>query len=486
MLSALHASEMNLWPGHRRPFRPSRFSESGSTLLATLAILVITLIVVGAALTEALNRFRVSHQSLQWAQAGQAAEAGVEAALTSAQKDSWIVDGWSGLPGPPGAAAVTRLFTLSANVPDVGEITARVSVDQVAIGGANWLRIRSTGKADLTGDAFISLDASDALLRKLSLRHDRTDGTDVGANPRATRTVEILAAPIPKGLVSMPILLDQKLTMKGGWVDSFDSSNPAKSTNGSYDIAKRQSKGNVGINDTQGTSDLGGAYIYGDLSYSGASPAGTNNVQGLVSKPFNADIATVKDPVWTNYNLTPSAINKSATLIGGTKSSPARYKVSELTVSGGQQLTLSPKATGVESYIEVWVTGNFTTSGSGYVLEEAGVHATFYVAGDLTVSGSAFTVKSNVAANNIINLITPPSGSQQKVTVSGSGVFVGVINGPGADFTLSGNASFSGALIGKTMNISGGANVHYDEALNRNGTASGNHYQFRSWVEAVR
>jgi hypothetical protein len=163
----------------------------------------------------------------------------------------------------------------------------------------------------------------------------------------------------------------------------------------------------------------------------------------------------------------------------------ARYKVSELTVSGGKVLTLSPHATGAESYIEVWVTGDFTTSGSGYVLEEVGVHVTFYVAGNMTVSGSAFTVKSNVAGNNVVNLISPDPGVTQKVTVSGGGVFVGVINGPGADFTLSGSANFSGALIGKTMNLSGGS-IHYDEALNRNGTVLGNQYEFRSWVEAVR
>jgi hypothetical protein len=451
-----------------------------------LAILVITLVIVGAALTEALNRFRVSHQSLQWAQAGQAAEAGVEAALTTAQKASWVVDGWGSVPGPPGAAAVAKSFTFSTNVPDVGPITASVSVDQIAIDGANWLRIRSTGKADLSGASFVSLDAQDALLRKLSLRRDRTNGTFVGTNPRATRTVEILAAPIPKGLVGMAILLDQKLTMKGGWIDSFDSGNPEKSTNGSYDIAKRQSKGNVGINDTQGTSDIGGAYIYGDLAYNGVAPTGTDNVQGVISKPFEADITSVKPPVWKSYNLTPTIIKNSTTLTGGSKSTPARYKVTEINVGGGKVLTLAPHAPGAESYIEVWVSGDFTTSGSGYILEEAGVHVTFYIAGDMTISGSAFTVKSNVAANNIVNLITPDPGVQQKVTVSGGGTFVGVINGPGADFDISGSANFSGALIGKTMNVSGGASIHYDEALNRNGTAIGNQYQFRSWVEAVR
>ena len=63
--------------------------DSGSTIVAALTILTVTLVVVGAALFEASHRFRTSHQSSRWSQAGQAAEAGAEIALVTAQKDSW-------------------------------------------------------------------------------------------------------------------------------------------------------------------------------------------------------------------------------------------------------------------------------------------------------------------------------------------------------------------------------------------------------------
>ena len=147
-------------------------------------------------------------------------------------------------------------------------------------------------------------------------------------------------------------------------------------------------------------------------------------------------------------------------------------------------VSLSPHAAGAESYVEIWVTGDFTTSGSGYILQQPGVHVTYHIAGDITVSGSSFNNQSNIAANNIINVITPLSGSQT-VTVSGGGVFIGVLNAPGADITLSGSANYSGALIGKTINISGGASVHYDQAL-ANLTGNGCGYRVASWVEAVR
>ena len=56
---------------------------------------------------------------------------------------------------------------------------------------------------------------------------------------------------------------------------------------------------------------------------------------------------------------------------------------------------------------------------------------------------------------------------------------------PRGPTSISGSADFSGALIGKTMNISGGASVHYDQAL-ANMAGSGYGYKVASWVEAVR
>jgi hypothetical protein len=137
--------------------------------------------------------------------------------------------------------------------------------------------------------------------------------------------------------------------------------------------------------------------------------------------------------------------------------------------------------------VEIWVTGDFTTSGSGYITQQPHVHVTYYIAGDVTVSGSAFVNQSNIAENNIVNVITPAVGTTQKVTVSGSGVFIGGLNAPAADITLSGSANYSGAVIGKTINISGGASIHFDAALSRSGgSGSGGSYSVASWVEAVR
>ena len=121
----------------------------------------------------------------------------------------------------------------------------------------------------MSGGAVASKDARDTELRKLSLRSDRTDGSSVGTAPRATRTVEVLAEPLARSPFKRILLLDQSLNMSGGgWIDSFDSGDTTKSTNGLYDVAKRQSNGNIVINDSTGT-DLASISIYGNLGYKG-------------------------------------------------------------------------------------------------------------------------------------------------------------------------------------------------------------------------
>lgn len=465
---------------HARPsFLKKKWGKRGSATLIALGIVAVTLTVLSTTLIEASHRYRTSGHSLRWAQAGQAAEAGADITMLTAKNGSWTADGWSSAPGNPGAAAISKTFTLDS----AGGITAVVTVDKVAVGSNNWLRIRSTGKATLYGGAISGVDENDVALRKVSLRTDRTTGAALSA-PQSTRTVEILGK--PGSIFTGALLLNKKFNMSGGGViDSFDSSDPTKSTNGLYDITKRQSNGNIGDNDTQGASDLKSTYIYGNVSYSGPAIANTGNVQGTITTPFSKPTTDVAAPAWTSYNATPTVIGSSMTLTGGTQSSPALYKVSSVNVPGGKVLTLAPYASGQESYIEIWVTGDFTTSGSGYIVQQPGVHVTYHIEGDVTVSGSSFNNQSNLAANCSVELVTPPAGTTQKVTISGGGNFIGTMNAPAADFTISGSANFSGAMIGKTMLISGGASLHYDEGLMNSGSGGGA-YTFASEVEAVR
>jgi hypothetical protein len=468
---------------HAPSLRASRRRESGSAVLAALLILAVTLIAVGDALFEASHRFRTSHHSSRWAQAGQAAEAGADIGMMTANKASWVADGWSGAPGSPGTSAVTKTVTLDSGVTNTGPISATISVDTVSISSAQWLRIRSTGTADASGGARAGIDKADVLLRKMDLRKNRNTGATLSA-PQATRTVEVLAK--PKSTFTMGLVSKGAINMSGGAViDSFDSSNSAKSTNGQYDVTKRQSNGKVGVIDTQSASDLRSQYVYGSIAYSGAAIANTSNVTGGTSTPFSKTITNPSVPTWTTFNASPTSIATTMTLTGGTASSPALYKVSSVNLSGSNVLTLAPYAANQQSYVEIWVTGNFQTSGSSYILQQAGVHATYHIQGSLNISGGSFVNQTNLAANNTVEIIPPAGGGTQSAQISGSGSFVGTLNAPGADVNYSGSAHFSGAMIVKTLLMSGGASLHYDEAL-ASGSGSGGSYTFGSLVEAVR
>ncbi len=476
----------------RLPMKPNTLKrplaiQSGSALLAALAILALTSIIVGAALFEAGSRFRTAQHSSRWLQASHAAEGGAELALMSAQKNAWVANGWSGAPGAPGAPAVVKTFPLSDGVPATVPISASVSVEKITMATTQWLRIRSTGQADISGGAVADLDRQDVMLRKLSLRNDRATGGSV-AVPRATRTLEILAEPIWRSPFRRAMLLDKKINMRAvSSIDSFDSGDPTKSTNGQYDAAKRQSKGNIGVNDSEGLSDLLDSIIYGNLEYSGPAILNTGGVQGTVTTPFTEPPDPVPKPVWTTFNPLPTVITSTMTLMGGTEAAPACYKVSSVDLPGSEVLTIIPHAAGQESYVEIWVTGDFNISGSGEIHSLPGVHVTYHVEGDIAITGSAFVNETNVAANNILNAVTPPIGTTRTVTLSGAGQFIGAINAPGFDFAINGSSDVFGALIGKTMSFGSSANIHYDEALmNFTGSGSRLNYRVRSWVEAVR
>jgi len=100
---------------------------------------------------------------------------------------------------------------------------------------------------------------------------------------------------------------------------------------------------------------------------------------------------------------------------------------------------------------------------------------------DITVSGTSYNNIGGQAADLTIYAYGP-SGS--KVTVSsGSANFVGAIDAPNYDTTISGGADYVGALISNTLTMSGGSSFHYDESLNKGGSSTGGNYAFASWFE---
>jgi len=493
-------------------------NDRASVLMTVILTISILTTICATSLYVATQNANSGAQAASWQQALGGAESGIDqaiAALNTGTWTSWVTMNGSvpNLQPSPGASATPAtgpptstqfnyvassiasqvagygvngsLTTSSEGNPAVSMWTTLDTGGLPVDGNGNqWYRIRATGTASTSGPVRISNQALDNDLRKISLRFDRRSSNAI-SSPQATRTIEVVVQALPQSTWVRGITLKGSITMSGGGIiDSFNSGDPFKSTGGQYDVTKRQSHGDVGTLNS-GTSNLNSTYVYGSLGYSGAAVKNTTHVQGTISTPFNASVPSTSDPVWSagSWNSSVTQVNGTVTLTAGTQSSPTRYKLSQINVSGGNVLTIAANGAGTDGYVEIWVTGKMTTSGTGYITQDSTVHATYYVDNDITVSGNGYDNESGVANNVIINGV----GTGHKATVSGNGATIGVLNAPGFDVTISGNGGMDGALVGSTLTISGGAGFHYDEALGTNGTSStiGN-YAFASWFEDTR
>ena len=87
---------------------------------------------------------------------------------------------------------------------------------------------------------------------KISLLREARTKTAV-STPRAIRRVELIALPVARSIWARALLMRNTINMSGsGVIDSFDSTNPFKSTGGLYGVAKRQSHGDVGTANSTG------------------------------------------------------------------------------------------------------------------------------------------------------------------------------------------------------------------------------------------
>jgi len=496
-------------------------AQPGSVLITTLLTITILTLICATSLYVASQNANAGMQTASWQQALTGAESGVDQAIRALNTSSW--SGWYNITGTVPTAQPTPSATPAATgTPASGHYNYRVTtstsptvtlsgisgttpqpegnaaiwgwvtVDTGTMGvdsnGNQWYRIRSTGVAGTNGLFRASNNKLDNDLRNtISLRFNRKSNTAIGnlggsAPPQATRSIEVIMQPLTTSIWARGITLANAITMSGGaFIDSFDPTNAFKSTNGLWDVTKRQNHGEIAMSDSTG-SDLKGSYVYGNLSYNGPAVKNTSNVAGTISTPGPGSPPAVSSPGWTSGYTNKGTWSGTDTIAAGNKSNPARYKYNSLTVPGGGVLTISGPNNGTDNnYIEIWVTGKFTTSGSGVINQDPKVHTTVYVGDDITVSGTSFNNQSGLATN--LNFIGY-GGSGSKVTTSGSGNFIGTINAPNYDVTISGGGSFSGAIIANSLNISGSGGFHYDESLAVNGSSTAvGKYAFASWFE---
>jgi hypothetical protein len=421
-------------------------------------------------------------------------------------------------------------LTLTTQGEGVTNISAWVTIDApngLSDSTGQWYRIRSTGQSNFPSNSVLMRVSNNRLdndLRNTMAMHFNRKGA---SNLGPSRTIEVIMQPVPQGGGARGLTLANWLQMTGGGsADSFSS------PTGQWSVAYRDTTYPMLVAEgTTGNSakfaNTGQTYVYGGVSYSGTPPKNVNasgpppDVMGQVSTPADVNLPMPTDPVpisgqsghytWTYQNpwsgvTTNYTFNSSTTWSGGgglpkdsvgttvtsvtasgNATSPGLVIVNgDFTVPGGNTFTINPSTTGnppvidsSNSYVVVWVTGKFTTSGSGLIQQSSGTHVIWIVDNDITVSGNSYNNLNGIASTDSFVGV-----GNHKFTDSGSATFTGTINAPGYQGTISGSGDFTGAIAASTLTISGSGSFHYDEGLSgASGNPSIGNYAFASWFE---
>jgi len=345
----------------------------------------------------------------------------------------------------------------------------------------------------------------------------------VGSAPTTlSRAVQVNCKKPPIFTAAVAVKGNIDLMGNGVYTDSFDSSDPTKSTNGQYDSTKYSGdKGDVATNGGITNSvDVQNGNIYGHVHTGPNCPvsvgpnggvgthawqAGNSGLEpGYVCQDANFTFpdTTMPDtslympptsgPVVTSSNavvsVTSPTMPLAGTYIAGSLSTGIKggkttytYNVLETTyyTNTYSNILYGSTTTTPNCYVSSALTGNTIVTGSNVVLAlpngMTGVeNITMNPGASLLIyaGGTSFTA----AGNQIVNpngyagsFIVFCASTVTSFTLAGNGTFTGVLVAPNANVSLKGsgknNDDFSGMLMANSLSMNGHFSFHYDEAL---------------------
>ena len=474
-------------------------TKTGSVLVWTVLVITMLSLIAVETLRLVTVKYQNALQTSTWQEALLAAESGIDLAIVELRKSLYPQPNhaWDGWNNPPGNEVTGYELT---TVPNAGlngtPMTIETNVDaptQLIDPTNSWqyYRIRTVGTIPITGPARTSDNPQDTKLRRLSLRWERfTNGIltpRLLTAPQVSRRVEAVVRPVSafdQAIMSVGVV---DLTNQNIVVDSYDSTDPTKSTNGLYDPAKRQENGDIA---TDGQLiEAGNAQIYGDVATNAGTVSGAANITGIERTDFYQEPIPVGAPSWSTWNSSPSLVTGTTTInADATKGSAAsRYTLSSISLSGNKTLTVAGNPNGSQTYIEIYVTGDISVSGTGQIVVQPGVTATIYFAGNVDISGNGVLNSNNQPSDLMLYGIQPPTDTSEHVSIGGNSQITASVYAPGHDVTVNGggtNGHVYGSVVGKTVTMTGVSNLHYDERLGATGMV--NNYKIVSWFEDNR
>jgi Tfp pilus assembly protein PilX/cytoskeletal protein CcmA (bactofilin family) len=371
--------------------------------------------------TRTLSENRVAHENIESIQAFWLAEAGVQRAFLAARNNDW--DGWSS------DAGGNKSF--NANLANTG------GAYSIAISGL------STNSPTISSTGTISGITNQSRLLQATLR----------------RQSPFTSAVFGKNSVSLS---------GNARTDSYNSAA------GSYGAGNVGANGDVATNaHTAGAITLtGNARINGDANTGSDGTitlTGNARVTGNITDTSNINLSAVIVPesltgLSSAGNISVGG-NNSVTLAGGD------YKYSSISVSGNGRLTING-----DTNIYLTNASSLSVSGNGRLVVNGSLK--IYADGNCLVSGNGIANSTLLAQNFILY----GTNTATAIQVSGNGDLYGAIYAPAANINLNGNGAVYGSLVGATVDLSGNAGLHYDEALQ--GFSGFGNYVLKDWQES--
>ncbi|HEV2331028.1 MAG TPA: collagen-binding domain-containing protein [Verrucomicrobiae bacterium] len=181
---------------------------------------------------------------------------------------------------------------------------------------------------------------------------------------------------------------------------------------------------------------------------SGGSGASPNVQSGYYNNNANYQFNDVAVPSFSSYYTSFTTLGSSN--IAGVSGQTTYYEVSSIS----QSLT-------VYGNVTIYVTGSISLAGLSDIEIATNRTLTLYVAGSVSIAGNGVVNDTGLAkALTVYGLPTCTSFSYH-----GNANFVGVIDAPEANFSLTGNAAAIGAFVVNSFSAVGNGGVHWDTSL---------------------
>jgi Tfp pilus assembly protein PilX len=426
--------------------------KSGYVLVVALVVTIALGVVAVGLAGLVLQELRLSARSSAHSRALYAAESGAELACEEFSKQSGGAGAWSGW------SSSGALRNTSGNLPGSAQYSVTAS--------------NSAARCIITSTGTVSV---------------------AGATVQRVVRLTIEKAVSSSGPSFKYGILSKAAIHIGGSVmaDSFDSTDPAKSTNGQYDPAKASANATLAtLSDDDPAIRVSGGGRLNGISTLSVAPGGTIDIAHWIpftgTKTYDAEqeIPDVEVPSFSapsdTINVGPWPNQNQTITVSGSQD----LSVQSLTVSASGKLTVMGSGT-----IRIYVDGKTKVSGSGQLRivpspSTADLKLEIYANDDVSIAGSGVLNNTYRAGNCAI------WGTEncEDISVTGNSEYIGTIYAPYAAVSLTGSSGATGAFLGGAVSFTGASKYHIDESLigsesSSGGSGSGKNYNLIEWVE---